>query len=123
MFAWSAPPSPTQPPKLVPKDQPTPGKASLNDPLTLKTMELLRDSSGDQARWFVQYIWGVRAPFRFALRNPMRNPLVTWQHGDQICRSHFPSCSKERAVLILDTPNRESRTFVDSSSHPRISPP
>ena len=58
MFRGSAPPSPPRPPKLVPKDQPTPPKASLDDPLTPKTMELLRDNTGDHARWFVQYIWG-----------------------------------------------------------------
>ena len=123
MFTGPAPPSPPRPPKLVPKDQPTPPKASLNDPLTPKTMELLRDNSGDQARWFVHYIWGLRARFRFALRNPMRNPLVTWQQGDRICRSHFLSRSEERAALILDTLNPESRPPVELSPHPRIPPP
>ena len=122
MFAGSAPPSPPRPPKLVPKDQPTPPKASHNDPLTPKTMELLRDNSGYRARWFVQYILGLRARFRFALRNPMRNPVVTWQQGDRICRSHFLSRSEERAALILDTLNSESRPRVESSSHPRIAP-
>ena len=116
-------PHPPRPPKLVPKDQPTPPKASLNDPLTPKTMELLKDNSGDQARWFVQYIWGLRARFRFALRNPMRNPLVTWQQVDRICRSHFLSRSEERAALIVDTLNSESRPPVELSSHPRIPPP
>ena len=123
MFTGSAPPSPPRPPKLVPKDQPTPPKASLIDPLTPKTKELLRDKSGDHARWFVQYILGVRARFRFALRNPMRNPLVTWQQGDRICRSHFLSRSEERAALILDTLNPKSRPPVESSSHSRIPPP
>ena len=123
MFTGSAPPSPPRPPKLVPKDQPTPPKASLNDPLTPRTMELLRDNSGDQARWFVQHIWGLRARFRFALRNPMRNPLVTWQQGDRICRSHFLSRSEEPAALILDTMNPQSRPLVELSSHPRIPPP
>ena len=123
MFTGSAPPSPPRPPKLVPKDQPTPPKASLNDPLTPKTMELLRDNSGDQARWFVQYFWGLRARFRFALRNPMHNPLVTWQRGDRICRSHFLSRSEERAALILHILNAESRPYVELSSHPRIPPP
>ena len=123
MFTGSAPPSPPRPPKVVPKDQPTPPKASLNDPLTPKTMELLRDNSGDQARWFVQYIWGLRARFRFALRNPMRNPLVTWQQGDRICRSHSLSRSEERAAWILDTLNPESRPPVELSPHPRIPPP
>ena len=47
MFMGSAPPSPPRLPELVPKDQPTPPKASLNDPLTPKTMELLRNNSGD----------------------------------------------------------------------------
>ena len=56
MFTGSAPPSPPRPPKLVPKNHPTPPKASLNDPFTPKTMELLRDNSGNQARWFVHYI-------------------------------------------------------------------
>ena len=74
MFTGSTPPSPPRPPKFLPKDQPTPPKACLNDPWTPKTIELLRDNSGGQARWFVQYIWGLRARFRFALRNPMRNP-------------------------------------------------
>ena len=123
MFTGSAPPSPPRPPKLVPKDQPTPPKASLNDPLTPKTMELLRDNSGDQARWFVQYIWGLRARFRFALRNPMRNPLVTWQHADRICRSHFLSRSEGRAALILDTLNLQSRPPVELSPHLRTRPP
>ena len=122
MFTGSAPPSPPRPPKLVPKDQPTPPKASLNDPLTPKIMELLRDNSGDEARWFVQYFWGLRARFRFALRNPMHNPLVTWQRGDQMCRSHFLSRSEERAALILDILNAESRPYVELSSHPRIPP-
>ena len=122
MFTGSAPPSPPRPPKLVPKDQPTPPKASLNDPLTAKTMELLRDNSGDQARWFVQYIWGLHARFRFALRNPMRNPLVTWQQGDRICRSLFVSRSEERAALIVDTLNPESRPPAELSPHPRIPP-
>ena len=80
MFMGSASPSPPRPPKCVPKDRPTPPKASLNDPLILKTMELLRDNSGCQARGFVQYISGLRAQFRFALRNPMRNPL---SHGSK----------------------------------------
>ena len=119
MFKGSAPPSPPRPPKLVPKDQPTPPKASVNDPLTPKTMELLRDNGGDQARWLVQYIWGLCARFRFALRNPMRNPLVTRQQGDRICRSHFVSHSEEWAALILDTLNPESRPLVELSSHPR----
>ena len=88
-----------------------------------ETMELPRDNSVGQARWFVQYIWGLRARFRFALRNPMRKPLVTWQQGDRICRSHFVSRSEERAALILDTLNPESRPLVESSSHPRIPPP
>ena len=123
MFTGSAPQSPPRPPKFVPKDQPTPPKASLNDPLTPKTMGLLRDNSGDQALWFVQYIWGLRARFRFALRNPMRNPLITWQQGDRICRSHFLSRSEERAALILDTLNPESRPPVELSPHPRIPPP
>ena len=121
MFTGSAPPSPPRPPKLVPKDEPTPPKASLNDPLTSKTMELLRDNS--EARWFVQYIWGLRARFRFALRNPMHNPLLTWQQGDQICRSHFLSRSEERATLILDSLKLESLPPVESSSHPCIPPP
>ena len=123
MFTGSAPPSALRPPKLVPKDQSTPPKASLNDPMTPKTMELLRDNSGNQAPSFVQYIWGPRARFPFALRNPMRNPLVTWQRGDRICRSHFLSRSEERAALILDTLNLESRPPVELSSHPRIPPP
>ena len=74
IFAGSAPPSPPRPPKFVPKDQPTPPKAFLNDPLTPKTMELLRDNSGGQARWFVQYIWGLRAWFGFTLRKPNAQP-------------------------------------------------
>ena len=123
MFAGSAPPSPPRPPKLVPKDRPTPPKASLNHPLTPKTMELLRDNSGYQARWFAQYIWGLRARFRFALQNPMRNPLATWQQGDWICQSHFLSRSEERVALILDTLNPESCPPVETSSHPRIPPP
>ena len=123
MFTGSAPPSPPRPPKLVPKDQPTPPKAPLNDPLTPKTIELPRDNSGDQARWFVQYIWWLHARFRFALRNPMRNSLVTWQPGDGICPSLFLSCSEERAALILDTLHPESCAPVESSSHPRIAPP
>ena len=123
MFTGSAPPSPPRPPKLVPKHQPTPPKAPPNDPLTPKTMELLRNNSGDEARWFVQYFWGLRARFRFALRNPMRNPLVTWQQGDRICRSHFVSRSEERVALILDTLNLESRPPVELSPHPRIPPP
>ena len=53
----------------------------------------------------------------------MRNPLVTWQQGDRICRSHFLSRSEERAALIVDTLNPESRPRVESSSHPRIPPP
>ena len=53
----------------------------------------------------------------------MRNPLVTWQQGDRICRSHFLSRSEKRAAFILDTRNRESRPPVESSSHPRIPPP
>ena len=81
------------------------------------------DNSGDQARWFVQYIWGLRARFRFASRNPMCNPLVTWQQGDRICGSHFLSPSEERAALILDTLNPEARPPVELSSHPRIPPP
>ena len=107
MFTGS--PSRSRPPTLVPKDQPTPPKASLSDPLTTKTMELLRDNSGDQARWFVQYIWGLRARLYFALRNTMSNPVVTWQQGDRICPSHFLSRSKEWAAMILDTLNLESR--------------
>ena len=54
MFTETAPPSPPQPPKVVRKDQPTPPKPSLTDPVTPKTMELLWDNQGDQARWFVQ---------------------------------------------------------------------
>ena len=106
MFTGSA--SPPRPPKLVSKDRLAAPKASLNDPLTPKTMELLRDNSGDQARWFVQYIWGLRARFRFALRNPMRNPLITWPQGDRRCQSHFLSRSEERAAFILETLNPES---------------
>ena len=123
MFTGFAPPSPPRPPNFVPKDQPTPPKASRTDPLTSKTMELLRDNNGGQARWFVQYIWGLHARFRFALQNPMRNPLVTRQHGGWICRSLFLSRSEERAALILDTLNPESNPPVESSSHPRIQPP
>ena len=74
MFTGLAPPSPPRPPKFVPKGQPTPPKASLNDPLTPKTIQLLRDNGGGQARWFVQYSWCFHARFRFALRNPMHNP-------------------------------------------------
>ena len=123
MFIGPAPPSPPRPPKLVSKDQPTPPKASLNEPVTPKTLELQRDSNGGQARWFVQYISRLRARFRFALRNAMRNCLVTWQQGDWICRSHFLSRSEERAALILDTLNPKSRPPVESSPHPRIPPP
>ena len=86
-------------------------------------MELLRDNSGGQARWFVQYIWGLRARVCFALRNPMRHPFVTWQQRHRICRSHFLSRSEERGALILNTLNPESRPLVESSSHPRIPPP
>ena len=86
-------------------------------------MALLRDNNGGQKRWFVQYVWGLRARFRFALQNPLRNPLVTWQQVDRICRSHFLSRSEERATLILDTLNSESGPPVQSSSHPRIPPP
>ena len=71
----------------------------------------------------MQYIWGLRARFRFALRNPMRNPLVTWQQGDRICGSHFLARSEERAALILDTLNLESRPPVELSPHHRIPPP
>ena len=53
----------------------------------------------------------------------MRNPLVTWQPGDRICRSHFLSRSEERAALIPDTLNPESRPPVQLSPHPRIPPP
>ena len=49
MFTGSAAASPPRPPKLVPKGQPTPPKASLNDPLTPKTMELMTDNSARQA--------------------------------------------------------------------------
>ena len=70
-----------------------------------------------------QYIWGLRTRFRFALRNAMRNPVVTWQQGDRICRSPFLSRSEERTAFIMDTLNRESRPPVESSSHPRIPPP
>ena len=114
MFTRSAPPSPPRPPKFVAKDQPTPPKASLNNPLTPKTMEFLRESNGGQARWFVPYILGFRARSRFALPNPMRNPLVTWQQGDRICQFCFLSRSEERAALILDTFNPESRPPVES---------
>ena len=119
-FTGLAPPSPPRPPKSVPKDQPTQPKASLNDPLTPKTMELLRDKSGGQARWFVQHIWGLHARFRVALRNP----LGTWQQGHRIYADPiFLSRSEERAALILDTLCPKSRPPVESSSHPRISPP
>ena len=74
MFTGSAPPSPPRPPKLVPKDQPTPPKASLNDPLTPKTMELLRDNSGDQARCFVQHIWGASCTVPFCIAQPNAQP-------------------------------------------------
>ena len=120
MFTGSAPPSPPRPPKFFPKHQQTPPKATPNDPLTPRTMELLRGNSGGEARWFLQYIWGLRAWFRFALRNPMRNPLVTWQRGDHICRSHFVSRSEHRAALILDTLNIESLPPVQSTAHPHI---
>ena len=114
---------PTPATKGVPKDRPTPPKASLNDPFTPKTMELLTDNSGDQARWFMQFIRGLRTQFSFRLRNQMRNPLLTWQQGDRICPPHFVSRSEERAALILDTLNPESRAPVESSSHPRSPPP
>ena len=52
-----------------------------------------------------------------------RNPLVTWQPGDWICRYHFLSRSEERAALILDALNPESRPPVELSSHPRTPPP
>ena len=67
-------------------------------PFTPKTMELVRNRNGGRARWFVQYIWGVRARFRFALWNPLRNPLVTWQKGDPMCRYHFVSRSEEQSL-------------------------
>ena len=123
MFTGSTPPSLPRPAKLVPKNQPTKPKASLNGPLTPKTMELPTDNSGGQAQWCVQYIWGLHEWFRFTLRNPMCNPLVTWQQGDRICRPHFLFRSEERAALILDTLNGESRLPVKSSSHPCIPPP
>ena len=122
MFTGSTLPCPPRPRNIVPKDQATPPQASLNDPVTPNIMELLRDNSAGQARWFVQYIWGLRAGFHFALRNPMRNPLVTWQQGIRKCRSHFLSRSEERAALILVTLNLESRPPVESSSHPCIPP-
>ena len=50
-------------------------------------------------------------------------PLSHGQQGDRICRSHFLSRSEERAALILDTLDLESRPCVESSSHPRIPPP
>ena len=84
MFMGSAPPSLPWPPKFVPKDQPTPPRASLNDPLTPKKMELLRDNNGGEARWFVQCIWGLRARFRFALRNPMCNPCHMAPRGSDM---------------------------------------
>ena len=56
MFAGSIAPSPPWPPKLVSKDEPSPPRASFNDPLTPETMELMRDNSGGHARWFVQCI-------------------------------------------------------------------
>ena len=54
MFTGSAPPFPPRPAKFVSKDQPTPQKASLNDPLTPKTMDLLKHNGGCHERWFVQ---------------------------------------------------------------------
>ena len=71
----------------------------------------------------MQYIWGLRARFRFALRNTMRNPLVTWQQGYRIRRSHFLSRSEERAALIFDTLHPKSRPPIESFFHPRIPPP
>ena len=50
----------------------------------------------------------------------MHNPLVTWQQRDRICRSHFLSRSRDRAALILDTLNPDSRPPVELCSHPRI---
>ena len=123
MFTGSAPPSPPRPPKFVPKDQPTPPKAPLNDPLIPKTMELLRDNCVGQARGFVQYIRGLRAPFCFALRNPMCNPLVTWPHGNRICRSHFLSCSEERGALILVTLNPNHVPLLSRFPIPVSHPP
>ena len=123
MFTGAAPPSPPRPPKMVPKDLWTPPKPTVWDPLTPKTMELLRDNNGPQARWFVQYVWGLRSRYRFALRNPQRNPLQTWQKGDRISRSHFLSRSEERAALIFDTVDPEPRPPVESRPHPRVPPP
>ena len=74
MFMWSAPPSPPRPPKCVAKDQPTPPKAPLNDPLTPKIMELPMDNNGGQTQWFVQYIWGLSARYRFNISDPNAQP-------------------------------------------------
>ena len=59
MFMGSAHPSPLRQPKFVLKDQPTPPRASLNDPLPAKTMGLLKDNSSGQAQWCTLCEWPV----------------------------------------------------------------
>ena len=93
-----------------------------NDPLTLKTMKLLRDNNGRQASWFMECVWGLRVRLGFALRSPQRHPLVTLQKGDRTCPSHFLSCSEERAAWILDTIDPTLRPLVKSCPHLHIQP-
>ena len=45
-------PSPPQPPKFVPKDNPSPPKPTVRGPYSAKTLQLVRDNHGDGTHFF-----------------------------------------------------------------------
>ena len=76
------PPSPPRPPKYAPKDP--------QSPLSLgRTVPRHRSSPGTTM-------------YRFAVQQPRKNPLLLWQEGMRISRSHFPSRGEEHAAVVLE---------------------
>ena len=116
-------PSPPLPTKLVPKDPLTPPKATLRHTMTPKTLALISETQGCHAAAFINGVYGERARYRFALVHPHHNPLQTWTSGLRISRSHFVTCSEERAALVLDTLWPVPSMAPVRRQHPRLEPP
>ena len=96
------PPSPPQPPQNVPKDPSTPSKPTVHARYSAKTLQLIRENHGGRVRYVVDGVLNSRAMYRFAVRQPRKNPLRVWQEGMRISGSHFLTRDEEHEAVVLE---------------------
>ena len=64
-----------------------------------------------------------RAMYRFAVQYPKKNPLLVWQQGMWIRRSHFLGRDEEHAAVVLEAIHAAPRPPLEPKPHPTVATP